>query len=93
MDEPLSPEVLHALANPLRLAALVALEERGRAPADLAAALGVGEPELMEHLHLLEAGGLVEVDSGTGTVQTRSAGWTEIVAQLARLQHDAGDER
>lgn len=94
MDEPLSAEVLHALAHPLRLAALVAVEDRDRAPDELASALDVREPELMEHLHVLDAAGLVVIDSDTGQVRARSAGWSTVAARLARLQEGSrGDDR
>jgi DNA-binding transcriptional ArsR family regulator len=91
VDEPLSAEALHALAHPLRLAALVALEERERDPAQLAAALDVPEPELMEHLHVLDAAGLVAIASDTGVVRARSRGWAAVAARLARLQEDSED--
>jgi DNA-binding transcriptional ArsR family regulator len=89
VDEPLTAEVLHALAHPLRLAALVALEDRDQAPGELAAALGVDEPELLAHLDLLDATGLVEVEYGTGLIRARSSGWSAVAARLARLQQDA----
>lgn len=94
MDEPLSAEALHALAHPLRLAALVAVEDREHAPRELASALGVGEPELMEHLHVLDAAGLVDIDSDTGRIRARSVGWSTVAARLARLQEGSrGDGR
>jgi len=93
VDEPLSAEVLHALAHPLRLAALVALEAGKREPADLAAALGVAEPELMEHLHVLDAAGLVTIDYDTGAVAARSPGWAAIAQRLAALQRDSKDRK
>lgn len=86
MPEPLSAEVLRALGDPLRLAALVALEERERSPAELAAALGVAPEALGEHLAELAAGGLVVVGSGGGRLRAASRGWAEIAAQLRRLQ-------
>lgn len=91
MDEPLSAEVLHALAHPLRLATLVAVEDRESAPDELATALDVSEPELMEHLHVLDAAGLVDIDTGTGGVRARSDGWGLVAARLARLQEGARD--
>lgn len=91
MDEPVSADVLTAVAHPLRLAALSALEAGDRTPGDLAAALGVREPELMEHLDALDAAGLVSIASGTGLIHVRSGGWSAIAAQLARLQRDSRD--
>jgi DNA-binding transcriptional ArsR family regulator len=84
--EPVSEELLNALAHPLRLAALVALEGRDRTPADLAADLGVREPVLMEHLHQLDTAGLVAVASDTGLIHARTGGWSAIEAQMLRLQ-------
>jgi DNA-binding transcriptional ArsR family regulator len=89
VDEPLSPEVLHALAHPLRVAALVALEERERHPAELAAVLGITEPELMHHLHLLDSAHLVTTSRETRALRVRTRGWAAIAVRLQRLQEDS----
>jgi DNA-binding transcriptional ArsR family regulator len=89
--EPVSEELLNALAHPLRLAALVALEGCDRTPADLAADLGVREPVLMEHLHQLDTAGLVTVASDTGLIHARAGGWSAIASQMLRLQEDSRD--
>lgn len=89
VEEPLSADVLHALAHPLRLAALVTLEARERTPAELAEALGVTEPVLMSHLHLLDAAGLVATAPGTRVVRVRAGGWSDIARRLQRLQDDS----
>jgi DNA-binding transcriptional ArsR family regulator len=89
VDEPLSADVLHALAHPVRLAALTALEERERPPAELAAALGVPEPVLMSHLHVLDAAGLVTTSSETRHVRVRSTGWADVARRLQQLQDDS----
>jgi DNA-binding transcriptional ArsR family regulator len=94
VDEPVSEEVLTALAHPLRVAALVALEGRDRTPADLAEALGVREPVLMEHLHQLDTAGLVTVAYDTGLIHARTGGWSAIAAQMRRLQEGSqADQR
>jgi DNA-binding transcriptional ArsR family regulator len=93
VDEPVSEEVLNALAHPLRLAALVALEGHDRTPTDLAAALGVREPVLMEHLHQLDTAGLVTIAFDTGLIHARIGGWSAIAAQMERLQEGSrGDQ-
>lgn len=88
MAEPVSAEVLRALGDPLRLAALVALEERERTAAELALALGVAPEALGEHLAELAAGGLVVADA-EGRLRAAAHGWAEIAAQLRRLQDGA----
>jgi DNA-binding transcriptional ArsR family regulator len=93
VDEPLSVEVLQALAHPLRLSALVAAEAQERDPTQLADALGVAEPELMEHLHVLDAAGLVAIDYDTGVVRARSPGWAAIATRLTLLQEGAKDRK
>lgn len=93
MDEPLPVEILHAVAHPLRLAALVALEAEERDPSALAAALGVDEPLLMEHLHVLDAAGLVTIAYDTHVVSVRAPGWGAIAARLARLQEGSKDRK
>jgi DNA-binding transcriptional ArsR family regulator len=86
VDERLSTDVLHALAHPVRLSALLALEERERTPAQLAATLGVREPVLMSHLHLLDAAGLIEPVSHSGRLRARSTGWADVARRLQQMQ-------
>jgi DNA-binding transcriptional ArsR family regulator len=93
VDEPLPAEVLHALAHPLRLAALVALEAEERDPGALASALGVAEPELMEHLHVLDAAGLIAIAHDPDVVRVRAPGWGAIAARLAQLQEGSKDRK
>lgn len=88
VDEPLSTEVLHALAHPVRLAMLRALEDRDLTPTALATALGVPEPELMAHLHLLDAAGLTTT-TPTHHIHVRSGGWTAVARRLQQLQDDS----
>jgi DNA-binding transcriptional ArsR family regulator len=92
VDEPLSAEVLHALAHPIRLAALLALEQRERTSAELAATLAITEPELMSHLHLLDAAGLIATTSETRRLRVRSSGWTDVARRLQQLQDDSAGE-
>jgi len=89
VDERLSTDVLHALAHPVRLSALLALEERERTPAQLAAALGVREPVLMSHLHLLDAAGLIATVPDSGRLRVRSTGWAAVAQRLQELQDAA----
>ena len=89
MDEPVSADVLRALAHPLRLAALVALEAREQTTTELAAQLGVTEPELMHHLVILRGAGLVQDAAARGRLRPAAGGWTTIAAHLRRLQDDA----
>jgi len=86
VDERLSTDVLHALAHPVRLSALLALEERERTPAQLAAALGIREPVLMSHLHLLDAAGLIATVPETGLLRARSTGWADVARGLQQMQ-------
>ncbi|HWI73354.1 MAG TPA: ArsR family transcriptional regulator [Baekduia sp.] len=89
MDEPVSADVLRALSHPLRLAALVALEAREQTTAELAAHLGVPEPELMHHLVILRGAGLVEDAATRDRMRAAGHGWATIAAHLRRLQDDA----
>jgi DNA-binding transcriptional ArsR family regulator len=89
VDDPLSTEVLHALSDPVRIAALVALEAREHTHAELAAALGIGEPELRAHLHLLDMAGLTTTSATTHRVSARSSGWAAVARRLQRLQDDS----
>jgi DNA-binding transcriptional ArsR family regulator len=88
VDEPVSADVLRALAHPLRLAALVALEARQQTTTELAAQLGVTEPELMHHLVILRGAGLVQDTAPQGHLRPATGGWTMIAAHLRRLQDD-----
>ena len=86
MAEPVTAEVLRALAHPLRLALLVALEERGgQTPAQLAAALGVGEGEVHQHLAPLHDAGLVTDGTPDAAVWAVGTGWARIAGELRRL--------
>jgi DNA-binding transcriptional ArsR family regulator len=87
MDERVSVEVLHAVAHPLRLGALVALEEGQRTPEELAAVLRVSAEELVEHLAELAAAGLIGGGSeGDGRLRPLARGWADVAARLRRLQ-------
>jgi DNA-binding transcriptional ArsR family regulator len=88
MDERVSVEVLHAVAHPLRLGALVALEERQRTTEELAAVLRVPAPELIEHLAELAAAGLIGDGDGEGDGRLRplARGWADVAARLRRMQ-------
>jgi DNA-binding transcriptional ArsR family regulator len=86
MDERVSVEVLHAVAHPLRLGALVALEERQRTTEELAAVLRVSSQELVEHLAELAAAGLIGAGDGEGRLRPLARGWADVAARLRRLQ-------
>jgi DNA-binding transcriptional ArsR family regulator len=85
MAAPVPADVLRAIAHPLRLALLVALEEREQAPADLATALGATEPAIAEQLAVLHDAGLVTAGSAPGLHRT-VPGWAEIAKRLGALQ-------
>ena len=59
MSEPVPADVLRAIAHPLRLALLVALEDHEQAPSELATALDATEPAIAHHLAILHDAGLV----------------------------------
>ncbi len=86
MDERISVEVLHAIAHPLRLGSLVALEERQRTPEELATVLRVPAQELIEHLAELAAAGLIGSAEGEGRWRPLARGWADVAARLRRLQ-------
>lgn len=85
MAEPVSAPVLAAIANPLRLALLVALERREGTPAELAAATGAGEPAVEQALAVLHDAGLVADGTRRGALRTTDRGWAEVAARLATL--------
>jgi predicted ArsR family transcriptional regulator len=84
MDERVSVEVLNAIAHPLRLGSLVALEERQRTAEELAAVLRVPAHELGDHLAELAAAGLIGEDEGR--LRPLARGWADVAARLRRLQ-------
>jgi predicted transcriptional regulator len=86
MDERVSVEVLHAVAHPLRLGSLVALEERQRTTEELAAVLRVPAEELADHLAELAAAGLIGDGEGDGRLRPLARGWADVAARLRRLQ-------
>jgi predicted transcriptional regulator len=86
MDERVSVEVLHAVAHPLRLGALVALEERQRTTEELATVLRVPAPELIEHLAELAAAGLIGDGEDAGRLRPLARGWADVAARLRRMQ-------
>lgn len=92
VDEPLSAAALYALAHPLRLSALLALEGRPRTPTELATTLGLSEPELMSHLHLLDAAGLTTTSPETRLLHVTSSGWTDVARRLQQLQDASARE-
>ncbi len=85
MSEPVPADVLRAVAHPLRLALLVALEDHEQTPPELAVTLNATEPTIAHHLAVLHDAGLVTADSGAGRWSSVD-GWTEISASLQRLQ-------
>lgn len=85
MDEPVAAPVLAAIANPLRLALLVALEQREGTPAELAAATGATEPAVEQALAVLHEAGLVADGVRHGALRATGSGWAEVAARLASL--------
>lgn len=85
MAAPVPADVLRAIAHPLRLALLVALEDREQAAPELATALGTTEPAISEQLDVLAAAGLVAPGSAPG-LHRAVPGWAEIAAALGALQ-------
>jgi DNA-binding transcriptional ArsR family regulator len=87
MAEPVSAQLLHAVAHPLRLALLVELEQHGeRSPAELAGALGVDGATVEPHLATLHAAGLITADAVPGRVAATGGGWIEVAARLRSLE-------
>jgi DNA-binding transcriptional ArsR family regulator len=85
MSEPVPADVLRAVAHPLRLGLLVALEDHEQAPSELATALNATEPVIMRHLAILHDAGLVTTATEPGRWRTVE-GWAAISASLQRLQ-------
>lgn len=95
MAEPVSAQLLHALAHPLRLALLVLLEEHGeRSPAELASTLKAPRADVDAHLATLRHAGLVIDDAVPGRLGVASTGWVEVAHRLRALQEGehGGDE-
>jgi hypothetical protein len=90
MAEPVPGPVLGALANPLRLALLVALEQREGTPAELAAATGATEPAVEQALAVLHDAGLVTGGTRRGALRTTGRGWAEVAARLTALGQASG---
>jgi DNA-binding transcriptional ArsR family regulator len=90
VDEPLSAEVLQALAHPWRLAILVALEAREQTPTELAEALEARVPELAPHLATLRTVRLVD-EAPHGRLRATTTGWAGIAAHLRLLQDGSAD--
>jgi DNA-binding transcriptional ArsR family regulator len=85
MSEPVPADVLRAVAHPLRLALLVALEDHEQTPAELAVTLNAAEPTIAHHLAVLHDAGLVTA-SGVPSQWRTVDGWADISASLQRLQ-------
>jgi DNA-binding transcriptional ArsR family regulator len=85
VSEPVPADVLRAVAHPLRLALLVALEDHAQAPSELATALNATEPAIAHQLAFLHDAGLVTTAAEPGQWRTVE-GWAEISAALERLQ-------
>jgi DNA-binding transcriptional ArsR family regulator len=86
MSEPVPADVLRAIAHPLRLGLLVALEDHEQTPSELATALNATEPAIVRHLAVLHDAGLVTTTADPGRWRTVE-GWAEISAALERLQN------
>lgn len=92
VEERLSTQALHAIAHPIRLSVLVALERRpGLSTAELATAVDVPERQLMRHLHLLDAAGLTTTTAG-GRHTAVTTGWSAFAERLEALQDEGEGE-
>jgi predicted transcriptional regulator len=90
MDEQVSAEMLRAVAHPIRLAALVALEQHERPAQELATALELPAEALAEHLAELAAAGLIVGGNGDhGALRPAARGWAELAERLRHLQDGA----
>jgi regulatory ArsR family protein len=84
MAEPVPAPVLAAIAQPLHLALLVALEGRPSSPAELAVATRVAEPSVEQALAVLHDAGLVTT---TGNVfRATGRGWADVAGALRALE-------
>jgi DNA-binding transcriptional ArsR family regulator len=91
MAEPVSGPVLAAIADPLRLMILVALEARQQTVAELAAAMGTPEPEVERAIAVLYDAGLVRGGDGPGRLRATGRGWLEIARRLRTLDRESRD--
>jgi DNA-binding transcriptional ArsR family regulator len=85
MAAPVPADVLRAIAHPLRLALLVALEDHEQTTDELATALETTEPTVAEQLATLREAGLV-TDGSAPDLHRAVPGWNAIATQLERLQ-------
>lgn len=101
MAEPVSAAVLAAIAQPLRLALLVALERRPSTAAELAAATQTSEPAVEQSLAVLYDAGLVTLARGADRrFRTTGRGWADVAGALILLdrasrpleEEDGGDD-
>ena len=86
MSEPVPADVLRAVAHPLRLALLVALEDHEQTPAELADTLNATEPTVAHQLSILHDAGLAAAADEPDRWRTVD-GWAEIATALERLQN------
>ena len=105
MDEisELQATVLKSLANPIRLQLIHLLADGPTSVGDLAAALGISQPNVSQHLAVLRAAGLVDVDRGRREARYRLSDPDVLVAcsimrslierRLTRLARLADDVR
>jgi DNA-binding transcriptional ArsR family regulator len=90
MDEQISAALLRAVAHPVRLTALVALEQRERTAAELATDLRLPPEPLAEHLAELAAAGLITGGGGGhGLLRPAARGWAGLAERRRRLQDGA----
>lgn len=98
MAEPVPASVLAAIAQPLRLALLVALERRPASPSELAAATRASEPAVEQALAVLHDAGLVATAPGDERrFRATGRGWADVAGALIVLDRasrprDAGDD-
>jgi hypothetical protein len=83
MAEPVPAPVLAAIAQPLHLALLVALERRPSTAPELAVATRVAEPAVEQALAVLHDAGLVT--TAGGRFRTTGRGWGDVAGALIAL--------
>jgi DNA-binding transcriptional ArsR family regulator len=91
MAEPVSGPVLAAIADPLRLTVLIALETRQQTVAELAVALEAPEPAVERAIAVLYDAGLVRRGDGPGRLRATGRGWLEIARRLRTLDRESRD--
>jgi DNA-binding transcriptional ArsR family regulator len=87
MGDPFDEAVLAALRQPTPIALLVALERGGeQTPEELAAALGITEGQVHQHVARLHELGVVTDGARANSLKGAEPGWARVAGHLRRLQ-------